>query len=177
MLPSFHVRSSALATVCVLTACAAEPAPLGSPQAVGVITEVEVLERHGELAVYEYTLDDGTIVEIDERESVAVGPSAPWGDVGRLLIVGQSVQRQWWLALVKMNPGGPRMPPDCYGLDSHGTDQGHAIRFDFGLELPKAPNFDPGAGQDDGRYDDPGGGGGVARFCIDAQGEVTAYGV
>lgn len=93
----------------------------------------------------------------------------------RLLLSGEVNGQRWWIALVDMSPGGPQMPADCFGLDAKGADQGDAIVFDFGLRLPKASDFDPGGQFPDGRYDAPGGGGGPARFCINPDGEVTAY--
>lgn len=124
------------------------------------------------------TLDDGRSIVIDERSDRQLpgGTFVAAHDV-RLLISGSGAGSRWWIVLVEMNPGGSLMPADCYGLDAEGTDQGEEILFDFGLRLPKSHGFDPGVGLSDGRYDAPGGGGGPARFCINPDGEVTAYNV
>jgi hypothetical protein len=58
----------------------------------------------------------------------------------------------------------------CHVLNEPAIDDGGHILFDFGLRLPKAPDFDPGP-IDDGRFPSFREG-----FCINSAGEVVRYG-
>jgi hypothetical protein len=60
---------------------------------------------------------------------------------------------------------------ECYILNEPAFDDGTHILFDFGLRLPKAPLFDPGA-VDDGRFPSA-----MEGFCINGAGEVIRYGL
>lgn len=167
-----------LAATVVVSGC---PAPqvvsVGLPQSVGFIVESTVTERFGEEVVYELTLDDGTTVTIDERAAHQVaGSTGIAGNRTDLLITGEVNDQRWWLVLIEFGPN-QSMPSDCYGLISDGTDEGDTILFDSGLRLPKAAVFDPGGEYADGRYDSPGVGSAPAMFCINPDGEVTAYNV
>ena len=58
----------------------------------------------------------------------------------------------------------------CYILDEPAVDDGKKVLFRFGLRLPKAPDFDPGA-IDNGQFPSFREG-----FCINSSGEVVRYG-
>ena len=99
----------------------------------GVVESVEELE------------DGGLRVALAGEESVqleagALGLDSEIVPVGDLLLVGSTGSSTTYVTL--------RERDECYVLNEPAIDDGTHMIFDFGLRLPKSPDFDPGSVDD-----------------------------
>jgi hypothetical protein len=123
-----------------------------------------------------YVLASGQeLTIITNKLNVAGGTTLVYGpvppDVGDLLLSGTGPNGPWIARL------SPAIRSECHGIfavDGAGTDRGEWIETDAGLRLHKTMgNFDPGdrrTPHEGLRYE-----GSLPTFCVDANGEVTAF--
>lgn len=121
----------------------------------GVVESVEELDGGG----LRVTLERGERIDLDAH---AVELGSEIVPPGHLLLVGSSGSSTGYIAL--------REREDCYVLNEPAVDDGSHILFNFGLRLPKAPQFDSGPIDGD-RFPSFREG-----FCISSAGEVVRYG-
>lgn len=153
--------SLALAVGSVLVAgCGLLPTPAPTPtlpleyrpDVIGVVVGKELL---GDMRM-RLTLNLGDQVDIDRAVDRALRNSDP--DEGDLLFYGTGPE-PWYYAL--------RLDDrtESCSLNGLAQESDRELRFDFGLVLPLAAEFDPGSGN----FRQPGG----SFFCVNAQGQVT----
>jgi hypothetical protein len=147
--------------VLTLTGCFVFAPRERTPTVAGVIQSSENVD-----GVWVYQLEGGETVEIDFDETVTLPRSSGGGDPGTLLFHGDG-NNAWYMGLAPSSDG--------YQFDAAARDDGTHIVFENGLRLSKAPGFDGRGWPQDGRYDSPASECCFAPFCINAQGQVTAY--
>ena len=135
------------------------------PSIAGVIADSE--RRDG---VTRVTFQDGTSLDLNFAQSEGLEGSSGGLEPGTLLLTETS-GKNWYVTLdaVTIAPLGSREPRDCFFMGTFGTREDGYIKFDNGLRLPLAPDFDPGSVTDD-RFDIP-----TAGFCADETGRLLFY--
>lgn len=111
-----------------------------------------------------FSLADGSQVTLDGAKYTYINGGGN-ASVGDLLLTDQAAT---WMSSLRINRNADA-PPGCFDLLEGGIDDGGYIKFEGGLRLPKAADFDPGAAQN-GVYQIP-----LVGFCVDSSGAVTKY--
>jgi hypothetical protein len=142
------------------------PPPDRNPSVGGVIKSNENVN-----GIWHYELENGESLEIDFDEPITLLDDALGGDPGALLFYGED-EDPWYFVLERYAPGDP---PGNFRFETTATDDDTHVVFENGLRLPKAPGFDGRGWPQDGRYDSPAAECCFAPFCIDQNGQVTAY--
>jgi hypothetical protein len=153
----------ALVAAVLVAGCLPESLPREArdPTLVGI---VETVEFHGPGLGATVTLSDGRTLVISREKSVAeAGIRPPDPRPGDLMLAGEHRAEPWQIFLQ------PGLRIGCYEAGGPSWIRDGRMLFRNTLRLPLAQGYDRGG---PGRVDSYGG---LSRFCVDSNGQVTAY--
>lgn len=156
-----------LLTALLLAACGGRT--YRTPEVAGVVVSRE--GGAGGIARWELANGQEYTIDMTDMAVVVYGSVSP--NVGDLLLGGSGPDGPWVARLFSDAIAGGEA--GCFRLDGQGTDRGAWIETDAGFRLPKAPGFDPGLEQErEGeRYTNAA----DRKFCVNADGQVTSFGL